>query len=287
MNRRTRTRSRQKQINILHTTTRQRHSQKQVAQAAVWCSAVLAMIVVVGVGLHFGIALLLEQVLYTNPRYTLNEIDIEPRGHFQEHIILQAAHLEIGRNLWTLNLPQIAKDLETLPYVASAKVERHFPDRVSIFIAERVPVVKITGINSDLGTSEMVYLDRDCVVLKPREGEPAQSMPEIIGLTDAEIEVKPGMKLEQPSLVSALQILDAIDHTKLHTTIDVRTIDLSNPLSITMITTDDLSITFRPDFVDQQLFRLQEIVYDPDFQQHVLRTIDLTPDRNVPVTFNE
>jgi cell division protein FtsQ len=287
MSRRTRTRVRQKQINILHTTTRQRHSQKQVAQAAVWCSAVLAMIVVVGVGLHFGIALLLEQVLYTNPRYTLNEIDIEPRGHFTEHIIRQAAHLEIGQNLWTLNLPQIARDLEKLPYVSTAKVNRYFPDRVSILITERVPVVKIAGINSDLGTREVFYLDRDGVVLKPREGEPAQSLPEIIGLTDAEIEVKPGMKLDQPSLAGALQILDAIDHTKLHTTIDVSKIDLSNPLSITMITTDDLSITFRPDFVDQQLFRLQQIVYDPDFQQRVLHTIDLTPDRNVPVTFNE
>jgi cell division protein FtsQ len=287
MNRRTRTRSRQKQINILHTTTRKRHSQKQVAQAAVWCSAVLAMIVVVGVGLHFGIALLLEQVLYTNPRYTLNEIDIEPRDHFTEHIIEQAAGLKIGQNLWTLNLPQIARDLEKLPYVSNAKVERHFPDRLSILIHERVPVVKIAGINSDLGTREMFYLDRDCIVLKPRDGEPAQPMPEIIGLTDAELEVQPGMKLDQPSLVGALQILDAIDHTKLHTTIDVRTIDLSNPLSITMVTTDDLSITFRPDFIDQQLFRLKQASDYAESQQRVLHTIDLTPDLNVPITFNE
>jgi hypothetical protein len=112
-------------------------------------------------------------------------------------------------------------------------------------------------------------------------------MPEIIGLTDAEIEVQPGTKLDQPSLVSALQILDAIDHTQLHTTIDVRTIDLSNPLSITMVTTDDLSITFRPDCIDQQLFRLKQASDYAESQQHVLRTIDLTLDRNVPVTFNE
>jgi hypothetical protein len=124
-------------------------------------------------------------------------------------------------------------------------------------------------------------------VLKPRDDEPAQPMPEIIGLTDAEIEVQPGTKLDQPSLVSALQILDAIDHTQLHTTIDVRTIDLSNPLSITMVTTDDLSITFRPDCIDQQLFRLKQASDYAESQQHVLRTIDLTLDRNVPVTFNE
>ena len=286
MNRRTRSRSRQKQINILHTNTRQRHSQKQVMQAVAWCGAALAIIVAVGVGVHLGCALLLKQVLYTNPRYALSEIDIEPRGHFSDHLVRQAAGLEMGQNLWTLDLPKIAKDLEKLPYVSNARVERHFPDRISIFIHERVPVVRIDGIDSDLGTRATFYLDRDCVVLKPREGEPEQAMPEIVGLTDARREVEPGKVLDQPSLRSALQILDAIDHTKLHTTIDIRTIDLSDPLSITMTTTDDLSITFRPDFIDQQRFRLKQASDYAENMQRTLHTIDLTPDRNVPITFN-
>jgi hypothetical protein len=80
VNRKHRTRTRQKQINILHTTTKKRHSQKQVTQVVVWGTLVLAMIAVLGVGLNFGINLLLKQVLYTNPRYNLSEIDIEPKG---------------------------------------------------------------------------------------------------------------------------------------------------------------------------------------------------------------
>jgi cell division protein FtsQ len=284
MNRRIR--KRQKQINILHTTTRKRHSRKQLTQTLLWCGIVLAMVVAVGAGLRIGLTLLLDRVLYSNPHYVLNKIEIEPSGHFSQHQIRQAAGLEIGQNLWSLNLPQIANDLETLPYVSSAKVERHFPDKISIFITERVPVVKIVGLNTDLNTRETFYLDRDCVVLKPREGEPEQAMPEIVGLTDARREVEPGKVLDQPSLRSALQILDAIDHTKLHTTIDIRTIDLSDPLSITMTTTDDLSITFRPDFIDQQLFRLKQASDYAENMQRTLHTIDLTPDRNVPITFN-
>ena len=287
MNRRaTRTRTRQKQINILHTTARKRHSQKQVMQVAVWCSLVLAMIVAVGAGLHFGIAMALDRVLYTNPRYVLNKIEIEPRGHFSERQIRMAAGLEPGQqNLWTLDLRQITHDLEKLPYVSSAKVERHFPDKVSILIHERVPVVKIVGLNIDLGTRETFYLDRDGVVLKPREDEAAPLLPEIIGLTDAEAELEPGMKLEQSSLTRALQIIDAIDHSQLNTSITIRTIDLNNPLSITMVTRQDMTITFRLDYIDQQLQRLLQIVEYPDFQQRTIRTVDLTPDSNVPVTF--
>jgi len=283
MTRRPRTRARQKQINILHTTTRKRASQKQIVQIGAWCGLVMVMIVAVGIGLHVGVNFLLNEVLYTNPHYTLNEIDIEPRGHFSERLIRQAAGLETGENLWTLNLPQIAKDVEKLPYVSSATVERHFPDSVTILIHERIPVVKIIGLNSDLNTRETFYLDRDGIVLKPREDESPHLLPEVIGMTDAEFE--PGTKLDQPSLTCALKILDSIDHTSLHTLIDIRTIDLRDPLSITMVTTRDMSITFRTDCIDQQLIRLQQIIYLPDFQQRTIHTVDLTPDRNVPVTF--
>jgi len=148
-----------------------------------------------------------------------------------------------------------------------------------------VPVVKIVGLNIDLGTRELFYLDRDGVVLKPREDETALLLPEIIGLTNAEDELEPGMKLDQSSLTRALQIIDAIDHSQLNTSITIRTIDLSNPLSITMVTRQNMTITFRLDCIDQQLQRLVQIVNYTDFQQRTISTVDLTPDSNVPVTF--
>ncbi len=285
INQRTRTRARQKQINILHTTTRKRHSQKQIAQVAVWCSLVLGMIVAVGASLHFGMEFLLDRMLYTNPRYLLNKIEIEPRGHFSERQIRIAAGLEPGENLWALNLRQIKDDLEKLPYVSSAKVERRFPDTVSILIHERVPVVKIVGLNIDLGTRETFYLDRDGVVLKPRDDDTVPMLPEVIGLSDAEDELEPGKTLDQPSLARALDIMDAIEHSRLNTDIGISTIDLSNPLSITMTTRQNMTITFRLDYIDQQLQRLLQIVDYPDFQNRQIRTVDLTPDNNVPVTF--
>jgi len=284
VNRRIRTRTRQKQINILHTTTRKRHSQKQVVQATVWCALVLGMIAIVGAGLHFGIALVLDEVLYRNPLYALTKIDIEPEDHFSPHTIRQAAGLEMGQNLWTLNLPQIAQDLQKLPYVSNAKVERHFPNRITILIHERVPVVQIVGLDINLGSRETFYLDREGVVLKPRADETVPLLPEVIGLTNAELE--PGMQLGQSSLKHALEILNAIDQTSLHTSIDIGTINLSDPLSITMVTRQGMSVTFRPDCIDQQLVRLMDIMHKIP-EDRTIRTIDLTPDYNVPVTFNE
>ena len=281
-------RSRQRQINILHTTTRKAPSRQHYAQLGFWAAVIMAMLVAVGFALHLGIGVLLDRALYQNPHYTLQKIEIEPKK-FSQLTIRQTAGLEPGQNnLWDLNLPQIKRDVEKLPYVSKATVERHFPDRVVIKIVERVPVVKIFAINDDLGTREMFYLDRECVVLKPRDNEPPPSppLPEVIGLVNAEVE--PGVRLEQPALTKALQILEAINHiSTLNTTIDIRTIDLSQPLAIRMVTTRDMAITFRLDYIDQQLARLDTILNRFSSDPRTIHTVDLTPDRYVPVTFYE
>jgi cell division septal protein FtsQ len=284
-----RNRRRQKQINILHTTVRKRHSRKQLTTVGLWSTGVVVILVALIVALHFGLGFAADHLLYQNPRYTLKKIEIQPNpDHFSPRSIRQAAGLELGPNLWTLNLPQITSDLEKLSYVSSARVERHYPDKIVIRIVERQPVVKIVGINDDLRTRETFYLDHDCIVLKPREGEPVPpNMPEVIGLTNAELQ--PGMQLDQSNLRKALDILDAIDKTtELNTAISIRSIDLSQPLSITMTTTRDLAITFRLDYIDQQMVRLQQIFETfVDKEQRTLHTVDLTPNINVPITFYE
>lgn len=281
-----RNRTRQKQINLLHTGVRKRHSRQQFAGVILWSTGIMTVLVAVAFGLHLAIGLVAGRLLFDNPRYALKKIDIEPEGHFSPHDIRKAAGIDYGQNLWTLDLRQVKTGLERLAYVSSANVERHFPDRMVIHLTERQPVVKIVGINTDLGTRETFYLDRDCVVLKPRDGD-AAIYPEVIGLTNAELE--PGMQLDVATLRRALEILDAIDRTEeLHNSISIRSIDLSQPLSIRMTTTRDLAITFRLDYVDQQMVRLQRIFETfVDKQQRTLRTVDLTPNINVPVTFYE
>jgi cell division septal protein FtsQ len=283
-----RNRTRQKQINLLHTTVRKRHSREQVFGVAAWSTGIMAVLLLLAFGLHVGLGFAAGHLLYQNPRYALKRIDIEPAGHFFARSIKKAAGIEIGQNLWTLDLGRITDDLQQLPYVSSARVERHFPDRLAIYLHERQPIVKIEGINTDLGSRETFYLDRDCMVLKPREGEVVPPvMPEIIGLTNAELQ--PGTQVDEDTLRRALEILDAIDKSEeLHNSISIRSIDLSQPLSITMTTTRDLAITFRLDYIDQQVTRLQQI-YETfvDKQQRTLHTVDLTPNMNVPVTFYE
>ena len=132
---------------------------------------------------------------------------------------------------------------------------------------------------------ETFYLDHDCYVIKPRADEQPAILPQVVGLTDAEVE--PGTKLDRPILTRALEILDGIDHSELRTTMDISRIDLSDPLSITMQTRQGQTIWFRLDYIEQQLQRLQGAVKYADDHQRTMATIDLRPDVNDPATFSQ
>jgi cell division septal protein FtsQ len=278
------TRDLQQKIALLQSSTRERQRRDRTIRFVVYGGLILVGMVLVGIAVNRGLDSTLNRVLYNNPRYNLEHIDIEPAELFSPHQIREAAGLDFGDNLWKLDLKKITEDVQTLPYVSSCRVERRFPDKIIIRICERVPLVKITGVNSETGSRETFYLDHDRIVLKPRANEMLPPLPEIINLSTADLE--PGKAVDLPMVKHALEILDKMSHSPLPLhNIDIRTIDLSEPLSIRVVTTHDLVIVFRLDFVDQQLARLQKIMDLAEGTQRTLRSVDLTPDRNVPVTF--
>jgi cell division septal protein FtsQ len=265
--------------------TRERQQRDRMVRWVIMGGVSVVAFIILGIAISRSLDVVMNHELYNNPRYALQQIEIEPRELFSPHQIRETANIDFGDNLWKLDLKKITEDLQTLPYVSSARVERLFPNKIIIRIRERVPLVKISGINPELGTPETFYLDRDRIVLKPRANETLPPLPEIIGLNPSELEA--GQTVDEPMLTHALTLLDMIQHTPLplHNTIDVQSIDLSHPLSIRVVTTRDTTIIFRLDFIDQQLNRLQKIMDMADSSQRTLRTVDLTEDRLNPVTF--
>ena len=285
MTRRRPSRDLQERIDILKSTTRERHQRDNMVRLVIYGGLTLVTLILVGIAINRSLDLVLNQVIYNNPRYALQSIEIEPRELFSPHQVREAANIDFGDNIWKLDLKKITEDIQTLPYVSSARVERHFPNKILIRIRERVPLVKIIGINAELGTRETFYLDRDRIVLKPRANETLPPLPEITGLNASELE--PGHVVDEPMVTHALELLDHIANSPLalHNSIDVQTIDLSHPLSIRLVTTRDMTVIFRLDYIDQQLNRLQKIMDIADTSQRSLRTVDLSEDRLNPITF--
>jgi cell division protein FtsQ len=183
----------------------------------------------------------------------------------------------------SLNLKQIQANVEKLPYVAEAQVQRQLPNRIKIRITERVPIAKLIGTGTDLGTKEVFYIDRDGILLKPRLGDPLRDLPEIVA--KRVIDLEPGQRLEGAEVLTAINLLKLMELTPIRASLDVRTIDARSPFSMKMHTAQASVIMFRLDHLEQQLQRLTEILEYSQNRQRQINTIDLTPDRNVPVTF--
>jgi cell division protein FtsQ len=284
MNRRLSSRTRQRQINILFAHTKQRHSRKKVMRGLLWGGLLLLTLAGAGYATNMIMGVVLDNALYKNSQYALKKIVIETKGDFSQHEIKQAAGLSIGQNIWALNMAQIQRNIERLPYVAEARIEKHLPDKLVIKITERIPIAKVTCSGSELGTREVLYVDRDHYVLfKPRPGETIQPLPDITGLRNTEFEA--GQRLDQPEAVVAINLLKEMEMTPLHTAIDVKSVDVNQPLSLKVTTTQGSVVFFRLNYLGQQLQRLQEIMGVAQQRQRLVATVDLTLDRNVPVTF--
>jgi cell division protein FtsQ len=68
--------------------------------------------------------------------------------HTPDAAIVAAAGLTHHTALISMNAGAVAGRVEALPYVATARVARHWPDRVTIAVTERVPAVTMAGPGS-------------------------------------------------------------------------------------------------------------------------------------------
>jgi cell division protein FtsQ len=88
-------------------------------------------------------------------------IDVSGNRVVPKNAILEAAQIELNRNIWLQNTAAMTKRIEAIPFIDTAAVHRHFPGAVSIDVTERTPFAVL-----DAGaTRELV--DRTLRVLRP------------------------------------------------------------------------------------------------------------------------
>ena len=65
--------------------------------------------------------------------------------HTPEGAIVDAAGLQHHPPLISVDPGMVARRVEALPFIATARIRRHWPDGVQIAVTERVPVVQMAG----------------------------------------------------------------------------------------------------------------------------------------------
>jgi cell division protein FtsQ len=83
-------------------------------------------------------------------------------------------------NIFSLDLPSIAQELEKQPWIKNAVIKRNLPDNLEIHVEEYTPMALV-------GTDKLYLVDGDGIIFKGYEKDETEIMPVITGLSSNQI----------------------------------------------------------------------------------------------------
>jgi cell division septal protein FtsQ len=132
-----------------------------------------AIVVALALALAAGIAYAAVK-LSADPRLALGDVAVIGAQRTGADTVLGAAALPSGRNIWLLETAGAERRVAALPWVASDKIQRAWPNRVSITVSERVAVARLSLDASSPG-APYALVDGQGRVLESGSDQPADA----------------------------------------------------------------------------------------------------------------
>ncbi|NJK92782.1 MAG: FtsQ-type POTRA domain-containing protein [Blastochloris sp.] len=273
------------QRTVLHVAVNQKVQTKKRNKQVWWAVLALVLMAVIGVGVHVASNSIIRNAIYRNDDFKLKTIEVDVQGGVTKADIIRWSGVRIGQNLMTLNLADIRLRLSNMPYIASVRVERDLPDTLRLIVVERQPVAKIipSSPNGNRLAQPIYYIDAQGYIMKPKAGEKLKPLPAITGISYEF--VQEGVRTERYEIISALNLLRFADESALKGELDLSRIEVESKGYLLLKTRSNGFIRFRTNLLVQQMQRLQVIFEDARPKGLLIRTVDLTPERHVPVTY--
>jgi cell division protein FtsQ len=113
--------------------------------------------------------------VYFAPFFDIARIEVSGANRLTQDEVIYASGINMGKNIFVLNIGNAKKQVEGLPYVKTAKVQRGFPNIIKIIIEECKPFGYIK-YNQD----EFIIIDINGKMLEISNNLPQEHLIEII-----------------------------------------------------------------------------------------------------------
>ncbi|MGB1844358.1 MAG: cell division protein FtsQ/DivIB, partial [Thalassobaculaceae bacterium] len=70
----------------------------------------------------------------------VREVTVEGRLKTKKSALLQALQVSEGDNILAINMTEMKDRINKLPWIKSARIERHLPNKISLTLVERTPM---------------------------------------------------------------------------------------------------------------------------------------------------
>ena len=269
--------------NLLEVTTRPNRENRLQIRRSFSTFVKVALLVGLVAGVAFGGRGMVNRFVWENPAYALADIRVSTDGLLTRVQVLELLEVWEGKNIFTLDVAKMRRELDSLPQVEKADIRRQLPDRLEIRISERQPVAWVAAsAEAELGVGvASLLVDARGFVMRTRKVLPEHlALPRITGVVMED--VAPGQKLPTAEALSALELIKlSVEDLRWQP----RIVDVSTGYCL-MVTDDRRArVTFGFDNIEGQLGRLHQLLDYVEPQNRELQSVNLMLERNIPVVF--
>lgn len=238
---------------------------------------------------------LLERYVYTNPALGIQRIQISTDGIIPTAQLLAWANVKEGQNLLGLDLARIKRDLELVPLIESASVERLLPNDLIIRVREREPIARVHVFaprqSDSLLERSSIFLDEHGMVIpafvrqlnSKAFDDATRFLPIITGVGATAF--SPGHIVPSPEIRAALKWIRAFQNSGMTGQVDIKAIDVASPTALLVSTEQGNEISFPYSNFEHQLVRWQQIYQFGRRQNQVIASLDLVVTNYVPAVW--
>lgn len=238
---------------------------------------------------------LLDKLVFKNPAFAIETIEVQTDGVIASDAVRRMAGVKVGDNLLALNLVQVKRDLELVPLIQSAAVERVLPHTLRLRVTEREPVAQVIVPVARPAGGAYVYLLDAAGFVMPQLGramsnepqnQPHEQLPVVTGMNS--VELRPGRQVESAQVHAALRLLVAFNGSLMAGLADVRRIDVSAPEILRVTTGQGSEITFAASTNAAWQLRRWRVVHDQGQKSSkAIASLDLSITNNIPARWVE
>lgn len=238
----------------------------------------------------------LNEAVFKNPAFAIQTIDIETDGILPKAQLRSCAGVNLGDNLLALDLGRIQRDLEYLPWIKSAAVERVHPHTLRIRVIEREPIAQTVLFEPAAaeGRPRFVtfYFDAEGYVMLPLSSYRFNSsalgfdqLPMMTGVSG--VDLRPGHPVESRQIQSAIRLVTEFGRSAMVGQVDLTSIDVSNPQFVQVSTGQGAVVTFGVDDLELQMRRWRLVTDYASRNARAVAFLDLSVTNNVPARWVE
>jgi cell division septal protein FtsQ len=276
-----------RQQHLLDVKVRSRRATQNRIRSAMGVLWKLALFVILCAAGYAGTREAVKRLVFENPDYHVQTIELQTDGTLQREQVLKAAELHEGANIFSVNLARVRDRIQQLPQADEVEVVRKLPGKIDIRIVERKPVAWITSeteITDPFASDAAFLVGARGVLMKQKKLLPEYlGLPLIVGCSSESLEA--GKTVESVETKTALELLRLTESNFLQTRFQIREIDISKNYCLLVTDKNRSRVMFGLNDLEEQLRRLQVFLDYCDNTKQELETLNLVAQRNIPVTF--